>query len=456
MICFFLTINLFGQKTFIHTTKDANIKNHITTIDHKLVNKNPDAMLFVSQHYGKYNPHQIGVWYNQDKWKIYHEDKTDMPVSNKFNVMVMDASGPAFVHTANSENITKNWTTIDNPLCNNKPDAVLLVTQNWKGTYNPKPIGVWYVKGKWTIYNQDRSAMPNATFNVAVLDKGTTKKYGNAFAGTHTVKTDKKNSYGDYLSGTGIKDKKLMLFVTQNFNTKKYNNHIPAVWHTGQEWSIFNQDKESFDNGASFNFVKMPFAPEDDTPPNPPADVVTNGENVTIVSYGTIKKPLGRFVQVGKKVWKEFGNKGSTFKFNEQYRDEWSVYLNDDSRKVSIRLDLHTKKIYYKDVKLEKEREQYEIINVSRKVNGMMAKKVTYKMSNSSGAFKNTEGKKWSELNKNGTSTFVETGRDDWSVYLFDKSRQVNIQLDLHTKQVLYGVKGDPLKPLYSITEVVD
>ena len=459
VVCFLLTVNLFGQNTFIHKTKKENIKNHITTIDNKLVNENPNAKLFVSQHYGKYNPHQIGVWYNQGKWKIYHEDKTDMPVSNKFNVMVMEDADPAFIHTAHSGNIKNNWTIIDHPLCNNKPDAVLLVTQNWKGTYNAKPIGVWFTQGKWTIYNQDRSPMPNATFNVAVLNKGTTKKYGNAFAGTHTVETSKKNSFGDYLSGTGIKDKKMMLFVTQNFNTNKYNNHIPAVWHTGEEWSIYNQDKKSFENGASFNVVKMPFAPEAKTPSTPlapPVEIVTNGKNVTIVAFGSNKKPMGRFVQVGKKTWKEFGNKGNSFKFNEQSRDEWSVYLYDENRKVSIQLDLHTKKVYYKDPKLKKERAQYEIMSVSRKVNGMMVKKVTYKMGNSTGAFKNTAGKNWSELNKNGTSTFVETGRDDWSVYLFDKSRNVNIQLDLHTEEVLYGQKGSKLKPLYKIVEVAD
>ena len=456
MVCFLLTINLFGQKTFIHKTKTANINNHMTTIDHKLVNNNPDAMLFVSQHYGKYNPHQIGVWYNNGKWLIYHEDKAKMPESNKFNVMVMDPSGPAFVHTAKSENITKNWTIIDNPLCNNKPDAVLLVTQNWKGTYNPKPIGVWYVNGKWTIYNQDRSAMPNVTFNVAVLEKGTTRKYGNAFAGTHTVDTSKKNSFGDYLSGTGIKDKKMMLFVTQNYNNNKYNNHIPAVWHTGEEWSIYNQDKKSFENGTSFNVVKMPFAPETETPPPPPADVVTNGENVTLVSFGASKKPLGRFVQVAPKSWIEFGSTGTSHKFNEQSRDEWSVYLYDAGRKVSIRLDLHTKKVYYKDPSIGKEREQYEIFSVSRKVNGMMVKKVTYKKGDGTGAFKNMKGKNWLEINSDGEKSFVETGRDDWSVYLYDKSRLMNIQLDLHTEEVLSSKKDDKLKPLYKILEVAD
>lgn len=95
-----------------------------------------------------------------------------------------DASGPeagvafqeVFVHRATPENISSNSTYIDDPLTNENPEAVLIVTQNWNpggegGTYNDHAVGVWYDSSRqqWAIFNQDREPMTEeAAFNVAV------------------------------------------------------------------------------------------------------------------------------------------------------------------------------------------------------------------------------------------------------------------------------------------------
>ena len=87
-----------------------------------------------------------------------------------------DPSGSAFVHRATPENVSDNSTYVDDPRTNDRPGAVLSVTQNWNpggdgGTYNDHPVGVWYdaSAGKWAIFNQDRAAMPErASFNVVV------------------------------------------------------------------------------------------------------------------------------------------------------------------------------------------------------------------------------------------------------------------------------------------------
>ena len=68
--------------------------------------------------------------------------------------------GVQFVHVATAANIDSNWTTIDHPLTNGNPNAIILVTPNWNpggvgGTYDNHPIGVFYTAGKWTIFNQD-------------------------------------------------------------------------------------------------------------------------------------------------------------------------------------------------------------------------------------------------------------------------------------------------------------
>lgn len=60
----------------------------------------------------------------------------------------------------------------------------------------------------------------------------------------------------------------------------------------------------------------------------------------------------------------------------------------------------------------------------------------------------------WQLSDAAGTKTtfrFREATRDEWSVYLVDDSRNVEIQLDLFKKQVLYAPIGQPRTPLYTI-----
>ncbi|MEZ4888118.1 MAG: RICIN domain-containing protein [Chitinophagales bacterium] len=81
-----------------------------------------------------------------------------------------------------------------------------------------------------------------------------------------------------------------------------------------------------------------------------PAPKVVNGETTVEVKFGRNGGNLGVFKQVGNtKTWKETGRRvgSSTFTFTETHRDEWSVYLHDQSRNVYIQLDLHTKKVMY-------------------------------------------------------------------------------------------------------------
>lgn len=80
-------------------------------------------------------------------------------------------------------------------------------------------------------------------------------------------------------------------------------------------------------------------------------------------------------------------------------------------------------------------------------VDGRNVKVVKY----SGGQFINPTGKTWKECsNSNGTFNFTEQGRDQWSVYLFDSSRNMHIQLDLWQKTIYIG-RGDKKRKLYSI-----
>ena len=255
-------ILLYAQSYFVHSTKATNITNHMTTLSHSTINGQANALLFITQRYGKYNNHQAGVWYNNGKWMIYNEDKAAMPKSTMFNIMVVKPSERAFMHKATSKNIRDNWTTINHPKCNNNPNAVILVTQNWKGTYNPKPIGVWYTGTKWAIFNQDRTPMPVGTnFNVLVLENSSKFNRGNVFTSKATPST-KTNSLGKYITSTGVKNIGATLIVTQNWKDRgPYNGHVESVWYDGQNWTVYNQDKKVIPDNAKFNIVSFDGAP---------------------------------------------------------------------------------------------------------------------------------------------------------------------------------------------------
>jgi hypothetical protein len=70
------------------------------------------------------------------------------------------------------------------------------------------------------------------------------------------------------------------------------------------------------------------------------------------------------------------------------------------------------------------------------------------------GTFRQVGEQQWVEQNKQGQTTFSfrETQRDDWSVYLYDASRNASLQLDLHRKRVGYSDTNNPkMRDVYAI-----
>lgn len=70
--------------------------------------------------------------------------------------------------------VSANTMLIDNPFCNNEPNAMLLITHNWSAGgnniyLNNKTVGVYYAAGKWRIFLEDGTAMPLTAFNVLVI-----------------------------------------------------------------------------------------------------------------------------------------------------------------------------------------------------------------------------------------------------------------------------------------------
>lgn len=181
----------------------------------------------------------------------------------------------------------------------------------------------------------------------------------------------------------------------------------------------------------------------------------TNGRNVNMVIFGNGQSDMGSYRLAGPgREWLETGvdHNNITFRFREVSRDEWSVYLHDAGRRVNIQLDLYKKKVMYSDAANPAPRELYSIVNAYAKTNGWIVKRVTFAGKPGGSFTKN--GDHWTERAEGSQKPrfrFRETGRDDWSVYLRDDSRGVDLQIDLHTGNIYYTDPSTPRTVLYRI-----
>jgi len=84
-------------------------------------------------------------------------------------------------------------------------------------------------------------------------------------------------------------------------------------------------------------------------------------------------------------------------------------------------------------------------------INGYNTTKVKY----DGGEFSQSGNNLWIETSftYNNENYFQEIGRDEWSVYLYDESRGVSIQLDLYTREINYSDKEGSAFTLYEITD---
>jgi hypothetical protein len=76
-----------------------------------------------------------------------------------------------------------------------------------------------------------------------------------------------------------------------------------------------------------------------------------NGHTATLVVFGPPGgQKRGDYRQIGPGQWAETSADGVThFQFQETGRDDWSVYLLDNSRGVKVQLDLYTRQVKYDD-----------------------------------------------------------------------------------------------------------
>lgn len=170
--------------------------------------------------------------------------------------------GRHFMHIATAGNSSGNFTIIDNSLTNNKPNAKLFISHDWKGsgtgTYNNHANGLWYNGTKWTIFNQDSGVVPivvNSAYHILVADESKATVF------QHTARPNNITSNWTIITNPATDGKpNARLLVTQiliDTAGNTYNNHEIGVWYNGSKWGIFNQDLATMPNGASFNVMVL-------------------------------------------------------------------------------------------------------------------------------------------------------------------------------------------------------
>lgn len=155
-----------GSATPGHLSAPANTFDGASLIDREGLTDNPDAFVLATHHWnghgspGQYMDTRWGIAYLGGYWTLIALE-APFPHQRGFNLHMQQRSGSAFLHVSDAGNITANWTTIDHPLLNGTPCALLQVTPRTDGSFAPsQQLGVWYTGSRWAVFHQGSATMP--------------------------------------------------------------------------------------------------------------------------------------------------------------------------------------------------------------------------------------------------------------------------------------------------------
>ncbi len=256
-----------GANVFTFTATSANTSGYITTLDTPYT---ANLTLQVSQLYtGAYDPHPLGVWFDSavGRWTIFNEDQQPMTLGTSFAIREQPTTCTTLPtwkvsrHTATTSNTSADFTTLDNSVTNNDPNAAIEVTQEWTGVYNPHEVGVFYTGGHWAIFNEDGAAMPvGAVFDLS-MDQALHTGFQAAYI--HTATAGNTNGNVTYLHESAAaftnSNSAGWIRVTQVWTPGGVcscitNPHPIGLWYdaVAGRWSVYNVDHTPMPAGAAF------------------------------------------------------------------------------------------------------------------------------------------------------------------------------------------------------------
>ena len=135
-----------------------------------------------------------------------------------------------FTHIATkaSGNCNDNCTLLDIPDLNNNPIAIIWVTPISENgiNFNPHPVGVFYFKNQWNIFNLDQTAIaPGSKFNVEYVARPDENHF------LYVIKTENLLKAGS----TYLRD------GTASIDNPKLNNNPNAKFYVFASWNPIGQ-----------------------------------------------------------------------------------------------------------------------------------------------------------------------------------------------------------------------
>lgn len=278
---------------FSHQVKAENfIPPGTTILDNLALNGRSGAMVFFTECWREdfrtspdmvAGAHSVGVgelWYDHpdDVYKQYRDNHWaifntvgGMSIDQGFNLFVWvpqpNLHFLGFKHTvneANSQNWTTPYTALDHMRLSNNPNAMVFVMPDWGvGANNQNHFRVDYNLGQWRIYNQQASALMNASyvFNVLIAPDNCPNTFiHRANAGNLSM----NRTYIDHPLCNNQENAYLM--VTQRGNVINDRAIIVAYEAGNGRWFIANQINQGTDDpydstrhgipsGAEFNVL---------------------------------------------------------------------------------------------------------------------------------------------------------------------------------------------------------
>ncbi|MBN1667357.1 MAG: hypothetical protein JW862_09715 [Anaerolineales bacterium] len=289
---------------FLHIASAGNSVDHVTYLDHPVLNSNPDAVFQVTQVWnpnglsGTYNNATIGIFYSviEERWAIWNQDFSDISLEAAFNIHIPMFDSTSLVHDATVGNTAGIYTVLSHPLLDGNPMASVFVTQNYNpsgqpGVANPHEVGAWYSScdGQWVIYNQDAANMPEgASFNVLIAspDEETL---------LHTTTADNTNNHVSRIDDERINgNPNAILTVTPSRSPECAlypSPHPIGVYYFSGSWYIFNQDLTVMPEGIDFNIQIPPLESAAFTHVATSANIVE--DVITVIDHPAVNgKPL--------------------------------------------------------------------------------------------------------------------------------------------------------------------
>ncbi|MBI3790464.1 MAG: serine protease [Gemmatimonadetes bacterium] len=205
-------------------------------------------------------------------------------------------------------------------------------------------------------------------------------------------------------------------------------------------------------------------APQPPSSQPPPAGNVPLGWSATraVAAMPGTGTPGLVFQNVAPFIWVERLATGGPDRavYREQQRDDWSVYLTDNAGRPAIQIDWFRHKVSTSPFAQGPKRDLYDVMIESPPPVYPLGRVATRAAVAQLGTtqqvshFELVAPGVWIEHGERGAPArfkFREVNRDDWSVYLHDDERNVDLQIDLYRKKVRYGDGARPMGDLYDV-----